>query len=378
MTGLNKLALTATGAKMEAIIRDEALLTKLAKKPLLLGDISAKHTPTELLGIRNQLVSSLKITKNQANTIMHLMFKDWNPKKDLTPKVVAAEAYLHHEKAEFRKLGLDLTSGLGEGINAGAAWALRDMHLLDMGLINYAESDLKSHSPSMVFHQIGLNIDSGLAAGIKGGKSGPIQALGNLLHNLASINASAGAKFGSGGASAYGGSTGSGAWKTVVAQMAKARGWSAADWDRVIMRESGGSMTARNASSGAYGIAQGIDGPKWYAEHGGNVNTLSGQLTAMANYIASRYGNPTKAWAHEVSAGWYDRGGVLPPGVSLAVNTTGHDEIHTSGSGGNTFVVNVQMPPGMLVSSPRDAARQMEPIIKQALGRIGAAYARLH
>ena len=72
MRGLNKEALTATGAKMTAIIHDEQLLTKLAAHPLLLGDVSAKHTPEELLGIRNELVSSLKITKNQANTIMQM------------------------------------------------------------------------------------------------------------------------------------------------------------------------------------------------------------------------------------------------------------------------------------------------------------------
>ncbi|HWD76346.1 MAG TPA: phage tail tip lysozyme [Solirubrobacteraceae bacterium] len=93
-----------------------------------------------------------------------------------------------------------------------------------------------------------------------------------------------------------------------VGQIAKKKGWNAtqiADWLKVISRESGGSLTAKNPTSGAYGIAQFINGPSEYATYGGDSTTLTGQLTAMANYITQRYGNPSAAWAHELSAGWY-------------------------------------------------------------------------
>ena len=74
--------------------------------------------------------------------------------------------------------------------------------------------------------------------------------------------------------------------QSIVSMIAGHLGWSVSDWDKVIMRESGGSMTARNSSSGAYGIAQFIQGPSEYYEWGGNPNTLQGQLIAMANYIS--------------------------------------------------------------------------------------------
>lgn len=128
-------------------------------------------------------------------------------------------------------------------------------------------------------------------------------------------------------------------------QMAAARGWTGPQWvalNDVAMRESGWSMTAKNPSSGAYGIAQFISGPSEYAQYGGNAGSPGGQIAAMLNYIAARYGTPTAAWAHEMSAGWYAKGGVLggagipfqvldsggylPPGLSLSYNGLGRPE----------------------------------------------------
>jgi hypothetical protein len=43
-------------------------------------------------------------------------------------------------------------------------------------------------------------------------------------------------------------------------------------------------------------------------------------------YISGRYGSPAAAWGHERAFNWYDKGGVLKPGMTLAVNATGHDE----------------------------------------------------
>jgi hypothetical protein len=93
-----------------------------------------------------------------------------------------------------------------------------------------------------------------------------------------------------------------------LSTLAGAHGWDAsqiADWVKVITQESNGDPNATNRSSGAYGIAQGITGPSWYAAHGGDSTTVVGQLTAMANYISQRYGTPAAAWAHEQEFNWY-------------------------------------------------------------------------
>jgi len=76
-------------------------------------------------------------------------------------------------------------------------------------------------------------------------------------------------------------------------------------WLNVIAAESSGNLTAQNPSSGAYGIAQFINGPSEYATYGGNATTVQGQITAMGNYISQRYGTPCAAWAHEQSSHWY-------------------------------------------------------------------------
>jgi SLT domain-containing protein len=73
-------------------------------------------------------------------------------------------------------------------------------------------------------------------------------------------------------------------------------------------REAGWLLNARNASSGAYGLAQFIDGPGEYAQYGGDATTGLGQLTAMMNYIHQRYGSPNAAWGHETAFGWYGNG----------------------------------------------------------------------
>lgn len=119
-------------------------------------------------------------------------------------------------------------------------------------------------------------------------------------------------------------------------QMAAAMGWTGVQWtdlNNVEMREAGWSTTAKNPASPAYGIAQFINGPGEYATYGGNVNTAAGQITAFLNYVKARYGDPAGAWAHELAFGWYDQGGPLPPGLSMAYNGTGRAEVIAPGGG---------------------------------------------
>jgi hypothetical protein len=87
-----------------------------------------------------------------------------------------------------------------------------------------------------------------------------------------------------------------------------AHGWTQAqinDWASVIKSESNGTLTDTNPSSGAYGIAQFINGSGEYAQYGGDAHTLTGQLTAMANYIAQRYHDPSAAWTFHQANNWY-------------------------------------------------------------------------
>ena len=74
-----------------------------------------------------------------------------------------------------------------------------------------------------------------------------------------------------------------------------------ADWVSLWNQESGWSITAANPSSDARGIAQNINGygPGYQEGH------ATSQITWGINYIASRYGSPSLAWAHEQENNWY-------------------------------------------------------------------------
>lgn len=128
--------------------------------------------------------------------------------------------------------------------------------------------------------------------------------------------------------------------------------WPSAQWApfvAVAMRESGFSNIALNASSGAYGIAQALPASKYPLagrppSMGGSSNPTA-QLTWMFSYIAGRYGTPANAEQHELTAGWYDKGGYLPPGLSLAYNGLGRPEPVGAAAGDRHYHVNIVLPP---------------------------------
>ncbi|ONH55455.1 phage tail tape measure protein [Frankia sp. CcI49] len=106
------------------------------------------------------------------------------------------------------------------------------------------------------------------------------------------------------------------------------RGW-AGQWNAfnaLVMGESGWNPAARNPSSGAYGIPQALPPSKLDAY--GNRNDYHVQLRWMLDYIAGRYGTPGNAYSTWLgrSPHWYDQGGPLKPGLTLAANGTGRDE----------------------------------------------------
>jgi hypothetical protein len=110
--------------------------------------------------------------------------------------------------------------------------------------------------------------------------------------------------------------------------------WPASQWpafNTLEMHEAGYDRFARNSSSGAYGIPQALPPTKMpFAAQAAGGSHAGPQLSWMFAYIRDRYGTPANAWAsyyaHPGGVGWYDRGGMLPPGLSLAYNGTGRPE----------------------------------------------------
>jgi hypothetical protein len=90
-------------------------------------------------------------------------------------------------------------------------------------------------------------------------------------------------------------------------------------------QESGWNPYAANPTSNARGIPQNINGWSAYAP-----GDWANQIRWGESYIKGRYGDPLGAWAHEQQFNWYDNGGYLKPGYTLAYNGTGKPEQVTS------------------------------------------------
>lgn len=88
---------------------------------------------------------------------------------------------------------------------------------------------------------------------------------------------------------------------------AAAYGWnSGAEWNALYdlwRRESDWSNTAQNPDSTAYGIAQFLD--TTWPPYGPKTSDATLQIRYGLQYVKDRYGSPSRAWAHEQSAGWY-------------------------------------------------------------------------
>lgn len=107
-------------------------------------------------------------------------------------------------------------------------------------------------------------------------------------------------------------------------------GWgTGAEWaaaQQIIMMESGFNNTAQNPTSSAYGIFQFLDST-WGGYGVAKTSDPMLQSEAGARYIKARYGDPIGALAHERAFHWYEDGGYLPPGGTLAANGTGRPEM---------------------------------------------------
>jgi hypothetical protein len=103
--------------------------------------------------------------------------------------------------------------------------------------------------------------------------------------------------------------------------LARSFGWTGGQFEalrQLWSHESGWNPSARNPTSGAYGIPQALPASKMGAlAQASNTDLLSraaAQITWGLGYISSRYGNPINAlnmWNSRIPH-WYDTGGVLP------------------------------------------------------------------
>jgi phage-related protein len=192
-----------------------------------------------------------------------------------------------------------------DGVKAIGSQVLSWFNNFIGSIVGFFKKLLGIHSPSSVFYDIGKQMMLGLEAGIK--------AHANLAANAAKSAAR--------GVGDTGARSGSAAVAQAFARSVLPRGWS---WPALLSlwnQESGWNAYAVNPSSGAYGIPQSLGHGHPY-----NLGDYKAQIMWGISYIAGRYGNSQGAWAHEQAFNWYDRGGWLPPGASLAVNTTGRPE----------------------------------------------------
>ncbi len=97
-------------------------------------------------------------------------------------------------------------------------------------------------------------------------------------------------------------------YQSYARQRCYAYGWSENDYLALVTlwnRESGWNPSAKNRSSGAYGIPQALPGSKMASSGSDWATNYQTQINWGLNYIKGRYGNPSSALAHSNSRGWY-------------------------------------------------------------------------
>ena len=240
----------------------------------------------------------------------------------------------------FKGIPGKITSALGSAGSVLTSWGAGVINGLLSGMTSVISSvwNFIKGIPGQILKFLGIKSppDWAIEAGkqiMNGLGIGMTQAQGVFQKaSAASAAAAAKAVTGGGAVGAFAGQGGSNAANIALAKrMAAAAGWTGAEWTAmlaIIMQESGGSSTIKNPGSSASGIAQNIAGFGPGYEYGNAAQ----QIAWMINYIRGRYGDPISAEAFHLANGYYDRGGWLPTGLSLAMNNTGAPERVVSGS----------------------------------------------
>ena len=109
-------------------------------------------------------------------------------------------------------------------------------------------------------------------------------------------------------ATASAASVASGSPQQIAQAMLASFGWSSSQFsclDPLWAHESGWSVTAYNAGSGAYGIPQALPGSRMASAGPDWQNNAATQIRWGLEYIKGTYGSPCAAWDHEQATGWY-------------------------------------------------------------------------
>ena len=109
-------------------------------------------------------------------------------------------------------------------------------------------------------------------------------------------------------ATASAASAASGSPQQIAQAMLASFGWSSSQFsclDPLWAHESGWSVTAYNAGSGAYGIPQALPGSRMASAGPAWQTNAATQIRWGLEYIKGTYGSPCAAWDHEQATGWY-------------------------------------------------------------------------
>jgi Peptidase family M23 len=144
----------------------------------------------------------------------------------------------------------------------------------------------------------------------------------------------------------------------------------------IISHESGWRTTARNPSSGAYGLGQALPASKMRGYGPDYLHNARTQLNWFFHYIRSRYGSPNRAASFWRSHHWYGDGGVVTKPSLIAAGEKGPERVLSPpqtrafenlvrnldhGGGGGQTVVNINLP--HYVGSQQDIQR----VVRSAL-----------
>jgi hypothetical protein len=100
----------------------------------------------------------------------------------------------------------------------------------------------------------------------------------------------------------------SGSPQQIAEAMLGSFGWSSSQFsclDPLWAHESGWSVSAYNAGSGAFGIPQALPGSKMASAGPDWQTDAATQIKWGLEYIKGTYGSPCGAWTHEEATGWY-------------------------------------------------------------------------
>jgi hypothetical protein len=100
----------------------------------------------------------------------------------------------------------------------------------------------------------------------------------------------------------------SGSPQQIAEAMLGSFGWSSSQFsclDPLWAHESGWSVSAYNAGSGAFGIPQALPGSRMASAGPDWQTDAATQIRWGLEYIKGTYGSPCGAWAHEEATGWY-------------------------------------------------------------------------